>query len=476
MVHRRLRSTRSAPLTFDPLRSELDIPGEFPPEVLAEADQAASSVGATGDRRDATGIAFATIDPPGSMDLDQAMAIEERGDGWRVRYAIADVAAWVAPGGPIDQEAWRRTQTFYAPDRRSPLHPPVLGEAAASLLADGDRPAVLWTIDVDAAGETTDVHVERALVRSRARLDYAGVQSLLDAGRAGEVPEGVRSLPRLGAALADASERRGAIELGLPEQDVVPTPDGSWTVEIRADLPIERWNAQVSLLTGRAAASLMLDGGIGILRTVPKADPQTVARLRTAAANLGITWAAADQPASVLRSLDLALPAHAAFADLAAELLRGAAYTAFAGRAPADPGHAGVGAPYAHVTAPLRRLVDRYGSEVCLALAAGGRPAAWAADALPLLGEAMAAGDRRAKQYERAIVDATEAFVLADRVGRVFPAHVVETGESRGTVVLDDPPVRARCDTRNLPLGREVHVRCTAADVATRDVRFERVS
>ncbi|MFN8017846.1 MAG: RNB domain-containing ribonuclease [Acidimicrobiales bacterium] len=474
MVHRRLRSSARAPLDFALLRAELDVPGPFEEAVLADA-AASAARGPAGERVDATDIPLVTIDPPGSMDLDQALAVEARPGGWRVRYAIADVAAWVAPGSPVDVAARARTQTFYAPDERSPLHPPSLGEAAASLLPDGPRPAVLWTIDVGDDGATTDVDVRRAMVRSRSRLDYAGVQAMVDAGGA-ELPDALRALPELGEVLLAAAAARGAIELGLPEQDVVRGADGQWTVRIRADLPVERWNAQVSLLTGRAAASLMLAGGIGILRTVPQADPAALPRLRRAASNLAIAWPEAEGPATVLRSLDLARPQHAAFAELAAELLRGAAYTAFDRTLPADPGHAGVGAPYAHVTAPLRRLVDRFGTEVCLALAAGDRPPAWAAEALPSLPAAMEVGDRLAKRFERAVVDATEAFVLHDRIGQTFPARVVESGDDYGTVVLDDPPVRARCDTRRLPLGRTVQVRCVEADVATRTVRFERVA
>ena len=88
----------------------------------------------------------------------------------------------------------------------------------------------------------------------------------------------------------------------------------------------------------------------------------------------------------------------------------------------------------------------------------------------------MAAGDSKAKKLDRAVVDATEAVTLADRVGQTFAAAVVETGDRYGTVVLDDPPVRARCDARHLPLGGIVHVRCVEADPATRVVRFERLS
>lgn len=428
--------------------------------------------GASGERLDATDLPLVTIDPAGSMDLDQAVAIEERADGWRVRYAIADVAAWVAPGGPIDTEARRRTQTYYAPDGRTPLHPPALGEAVASLLPDGARPVALWTVDVASDGTTSHIDLARATVRSRAQLTYEQVQTHLDAGTA---PDSVRAFPALGAALLADARRRDAIELGLPEQEVVPVGDGRYTVELRADRPIERWNAQVSLLCGRAAATLMLDAGVGLLRTLPAPDPASFPRLEQAAASLGISWPSGAHPGAVLAGLDTSNPRHAAFADLAAELLRGAGYTAFDGTPPADSGHAGIGGPYAHVTAPLRRLVDRFATEVCLAVTAGRTVPPWAHEALPTLPELMAAGDHLAHQLDRASVDATEAFVLAGRVGEVFDADVVESGERYGTVALTEPAIRARCDGADLPLGGHVRVRCAEADVTTRKVRFTAV-
>ncbi|MBA3280733.1 MAG: RNB domain-containing ribonuclease [Acidimicrobiia bacterium] len=472
MIHRRILTPAAPELDFASIRSELEVPGPFPAEVLAAAARAGGSPRLPD--HDATDLPLVTIDPPGSRDLDQAVAIEDRpGGGWRVRYAIADVAAWVAAGDPVDRSARNRTQTYYAPDERVPLHPPVLGEGAASLLPDGPRPAALWTIDVAGDGTTTAVDLRRAMVRSRTQLTYAEVQAALDADRA---PDALRAFPALGSALMADGHRRNAIELGLPEQEVALGPDGWWTVLLRADLAIEAWNAQVSLLTGRAAAALMLDAGVGVLRTLPTPDPKEFPRLQRAARDLGIDWPDGVHPGTVLASLDTSRPRHAAFADLAAELLRGAAYTAFDGPPPADPGHAGVGAPYAHVTAPLRRLVDRFATEVCLAVASGSEVPSWAREALPLLPDLMAEGDARSRKLDRAVVDATEAFVLADRVGEVFPAAVVETGERFGTVALDEPAVRGRCDTRTLPLGAEIHVRCTEADVAARTVRFERVS
>ena len=102
----------------------------FAVEVEADARRAASRTAGLGERVD---VPFATIDPPGSRDLDQAMHIERSGEGHRVRYAIADVGAFVTPGAMLDGETHARGVTVYAPDRNTPLHPLVLSEGAASL-------------------------------------------------------------------------------------------------------------------------------------------------------------------------------------------------------------------------------------------------------------------------------------------------------------------------------------------------------
>jgi exoribonuclease R len=167
------------------IQKDLGLVPEFPDDVERAAAQAAGQPRLP--ELDRTDIPFVTIDPATSMDLDQALHIERDGRGYVVHYAIADVAAFVAPGDPVDVEANRRGETLYAADSKIPLHPQALSEGAASLLPDANRPALLWTIKVDADGEGTDVDVVRALVRSRAKLDYAGVQKQVDAGTADEV-------------------------------------------------------------------------------------------------------------------------------------------------------------------------------------------------------------------------------------------------------------------------------------------------
>ena len=176
--------TRRICAAFAELRESLDVSVEFPADVVEDAERSIRSPRLPD--ADETAIPFVTIDPPESLDLDQALHIERRGTWYRVRYAIADVAAFVTPGGPMDREAHVRGQTLYAPDGNARLYPPQLSEGGGSLLPGETRPALLWTMDVDPTGEGIEVDVRRALVRSREKLDYAGVQRSLDDGTADE--------------------------------------------------------------------------------------------------------------------------------------------------------------------------------------------------------------------------------------------------------------------------------------------------
>jgi exoribonuclease R len=468
VVNRRLHAPR---IDFSALRRELELPTAFPPAAQRAAEEAAQR-GSPAGHDDRTDIPFVTLDPASSRDLDQAVHLSRRGEGYRVSYAIADVAAFVAPGGPLDIEANKRGQTVYLPDGKVPLHPPVLSEGAASLLPDQVRPAVLWTIDLDAAGEPSTVDVRRALVRSRAKLSYEDAQAAMDAGR---VPGPLTLLPEIGKLLIAAALARGAVDLPMPDQEIEPDGDG-FRLVLRAPARVEEYNAQISLLTGRVAAGIMLAGRIGLLRTMPPAPPQTLATLRKAARALGLDWPADEAVGALLARLRPAEPRAAAFIEQAADLLRGAGYTAFDGAVPEQPEHAAVAAPYAHVTAPLRRLADRYATEVCLALHHGREVPAEMRAALPGLPDTMARTDRMANAAERGAVDLMEAVLLRHRVGQEFEAAVVDvdTKRDRGTVALDEPAVRARCDGP-LTLGERTAVRLVEATPETRTVRFEPV-
>ncbi|WP_156726800.1 RNB domain-containing ribonuclease [Streptomyces apocyni] len=475
--HMHVTGAAEAPLraALRKLRTDLEAPEAFPPKVVAEAEQAAESPRLPG--LDATDIPFFTLDPPTSTDLDQAMHLSHRADGgYRVQYAIADVAAFVTPGGALDAEAHTRVLTLYFPDGKVPLHPPLLSEGAASLLPGQTRPAVVWTIDLDAEGRRVATDVQRALVRSRAKMTYEGVQQTLDDGTAEEPLTLLRDIGELRERL---EVERGGISLSVPEQEIVERGD-SYVLEYRATLPTEGWNAQISLLTGMAAADLMIAHGTGILRTLPTVPDGAVGRLRRSAEALRIDWPHHTPYAELVRSLDPTNPRHAAFIQDCTTLLRGAGYTVFEGGDIPDPHlHSAVAAPYTHATAPLRRLVDRYTSEICLAATANEQPPDWVLAALPELPQEMARGTQRAGTVERECLNVVEAAVLRDRVGEVFEAYVVDVRDAEatptvGTIHLEDPAVIAPIegDGHHLHLGERLQVRLTEANPATATIRF----
>ncbi|MET9231039.1 RNB domain-containing ribonuclease [Lentzea sp. NPDC003310] len=460
--------TGRADLSFDGIRTEFDLPPAFPPDVLAEAEEAVSRD--PGDRPDLTSIPLVTIDPPGAKDLDQALCVERTADGFTVHYAIADLGLFVTPGGALDTEVRDRGQTLYLPDGKVPLHPTVLSEGAASLLPNVTRPAVLWTFTCDTDAIPTEVQVRRALVRSTAQFDYESVQHSFDQG----TPHpSVAALAEFGPLRRAYARKRGAIELQLPEQEIEQHGEG-WKLVTRPRTDVDAWNAEISLMTGMAAAEIMLEAKVGILRTLPTPDDDAVNSLRKSAAALNVPWPPNTSPGAFLADLDPTTPEALALFTDATRLLRGAGYSAFTGSTPDLVTHAGVAAPYTHVTAPLRRLVDRFATEVCLAVKANEELPPWLSEALPQLPSLMGSSDSLAAKVDRAATDQVEAWVLADHVGTEFDAVVLRAGDTEGDIFVSEPPVLAKCTGKNLPEGEKIRVRLAEADPVKRKVRFDK--
>ena len=231
------------------------------------------------DRVDRTNIEFATIDPAASTDLDQAFAIERAGHDLVLHYAIADVGFFVRPGDPLDNEAWQRGVTVYLPGHRAPLYPPALSEGAASLLPDGPRPAVVFTVRVDPEGGVVLDGCERALVHSRAKLAY-------DTVTANDLPDGFAELSQR---IAAAEVARGAPRVDFPEQELERDGDG-WELSFRPRLSSEDDNAAMSLATNMAVADVLFAAHTGLFRVMPEPDERQLERLRHSARALGLDW------------------------------------------------------------------------------------------------------------------------------------------------------------------------------------------
>ena len=287
--HLRLRAADGARaarrLRQDP--GELRLPEGFPPAVEAEAQAAAAALALRPD--DVTDLPFLTIDPPGSMDLDQAMHIERRDGGYRVRYAIADVASFVAPGGAIDVEARLRGETLYSPDTRTPLHPPV-----------AVRGCRLPAARASCAGRCCGPSISTAAARN-ARSTYAVPWCARSTGSTTPVPRprSTRGTRRRAAAAARrggraAQEAGGRARRHQPADPRAGDRRGRQATSgwrYRVPLPVESWNEQISLLTGMAAADLMLHAEIGVLRTLPTSPIEEIHKLRRAARVLDVALA-----------------------------------------------------------------------------------------------------------------------------------------------------------------------------------------
>lgn len=415
-------------------------------------------------RGDATDLPLITVDPPGSRDLDQALHIERIPGGHRLHYAIADVAAHVIPGGAIDRLAHERGVTVYSPDTRIGLHPPAMSEGHASLLAGQRTKALLWTLDIAADGELDEIGLDRVWVRSREQRAY---RELAQSATAQD-----RELQALMREVGDsrrlAIRAQGGVSLPKPEQSVELRGD-EYVLVSELSLPLEDDNAQLSLATGMAGARLMLAGGAGVLRTMPAADDEALRRLRRTALALGVRWDGGQTYADVLEQLEPGAAATAAFLDAATTLFRGSAWSPFGvpGLEPDDTAqaarswvHGALGATYAHVTAPLRRLVDRFGAEAALASALGRPVPTWAVDGMAAAAKATAVGTSRANRVDRESVDAVESAVLHGHEGQEFAA----VGLDDRTVHLVAPAVEARC-TGEVAVGELQQVRLVSAEV-----------
>lgn len=441
------------------IRTQFGVPAGFPDPVLAAAERAAGK--APLQHVDRTDLPFVTLDPASSTDLDQAFVIEASGNDLVLRYAIADVAWFVDDGDALDREAWARGTTTYLPDGKAGLYPPALAERAASLLPDGPRPAIVLVVRVAPDGTVRLDGAERALVRSRAKLAYATV-------RDEDLPAGFAELARR---IERAEDRRGAARVEPPQQEVERDAAGRFHLKFRPRVAAEDRNAALSLAANLAVADAMLAAGTGLFRVMAMPDARAELRLRGTARAFGLHWPDAMTLEQFERTMNAAVPAEAAFMLAARRAGQGASY------APLRPGerpwHAAVGATYAHATAPLRRLADRYVLRAVLAIANAQPVAPEVEDAFQRLPAVMARADARDGQIDRAVIDLAETVLLTGQEGEVFQAIVTDAGETGSRIQLCDLPVVSRLAMPGLAPGQKIAVRLAGIDPDRRLLHFD---
>jgi len=443
------------------IRTQYRLPAAFPSEVLAAATEAAKRV--PSQHVDRTDRPFVTLDPASSTDLDQAFAVERAGSDLLLQYAIADVAWFVDDDGPIDREAWTRGESQYLPDGKVPLYPPILGEQAASLLPDGPRPAVIFAVRVRPDGSVRLDGAERAVIRSRAKLAYGNVSD-------NDLPA---DFTELATRIQAAEDRRGASRVDPPEQEVSRVGD-DFHLTFRPRLQSEDRNAALSLATNLAVADALQAHQTGLFRVMAPPDERAIRRLRFTARAFGLAWPAEETLGQFQKNLHAADPRQAAFMLAVRRAGEGARYAPY--QAGVVPWHVAMAATYAHATAPLRRLADRYVVRAALAIANGQALPDVVAAAFPKLPPVMARADALGGQIERAVVDLAEAVMLKGSEGRIFAAIVTDVDDRGARMQLRDDPVVARIEAHGVQPGDALTVRLVSTDPEHRLISFQRVA
>ena len=439
------------------------LPVRFPDEALAEAEQA-SAPGLDG-RTDLRALPLVTIDGADARDFDDAVWAEadpapDNPDGWRAVVAIADVAHYVRPGSALDKAARERGNSAYFPDRVVPMLPEALSAGLCSLKPGEDRACLAAHLTIDAEGTVSDWRFERALMRSAARLTYEGVQEAADGGGE-DLPAPVRAaIPALYGvygALRAARERRGALDLELPERVVTLTDDGAVAhVGFARRYDSHRLIEELMIAANVAAASaLEAKNAPCMYRVHDRPDTAKLESLREFLRSRGIALprGGAVRPDTFNRFLALLEdPRDAGVASLM--ILRAQAQAEYS---PRNIGHFGLGLKrYAHFTSPIRRYADLLVHRALIAaygLGPGGSGRGETA-ALEQVGAHISSTERRAQAAEREALDRYCAAYLAQHTGAEFGGRIAGVTRFGVFVSLDETGAEGLVPARTLGVGR----------------------
>ncbi|MEA2781481.1 MAG: ribonuclease [Rhodospirillaceae bacterium] len=418
---------------------EHDIPSEFDAEAMALA-AAAEPVGLAG-RTDLREIPLVTIDGEDARDFDDAVFAEPDSDpknpgGFVITVAIADVAHYVRPGDALDRAAYWRGNSVYFPDRVVPMLPEQLSNGLCSLKPGEERGCLAVRMVIDAEGRKLRHRFMRGLMRSAARLTYEQVQAAAD-GRPDEttrplIEPVIQPLYAAFRALLAARQRRGTLDLDLPERKVVLDESGHVErIQPRSRFDSHRLIEEYMIAANVAAAETLERLRQPCMYRVHDApDAAKIEALREFVATLGLNLARGQvlRPKMFTQLLERAK--QTPYAEMVHELvLRSQSQAVYS---PVNIGHFGLALPrYAHFTSPIRRYSDLLVHRALISgsrLGDGGLPAG-SDERFAAIGEHISTTERRAAAAERDTVDRYVAAFLAERLGEILPGRV--TGVTR---------------------------------------------
>ena len=436
------------------------IPLEFPSPVVEAAENAKAAP--LGERADLRDVALVTIDGADARDFDDAVFAEpddspDNEGGWHLIVAIADVAWYVRPGDALDREAYRRGNSVYFPDRVVPMLPAALSNGLCSLVPDADRACLAADLWIDRDGELLRHRFRRALMKSAARLTYEAVEATRQGGSVAVAPAVIDNLYGAFASLSKARDRRGTLELDLPERRIVLDDDGAVAsiapvVRLDSHRLIEEFMITANVAAARETIRLRQPA---MFRVHDEPDQEKLEDLRGVLAEFGVRLAkgAVRRPAEF--NALLARTAGQPHARLIHELvLRAQSQAEYS---PDNIGHFGLGLRnYVHFTSPIRRYADLLVHRALirgLRIGAGGLPDD-AGATFAAAGEHISATERRAVSAERDANDRYAAAYLARHIGDTFAGVIRGVARAGLFIALDDNGAEGFVPASRLPADR----------------------
>ena len=431
-----------------------EIPYEFPKVVEKEASKFSEQVpeSAKKGRKDLRELPLVTIDGEDARDFDDAVYCQKnRGGGYRLWVAIADVSYYVRPTKGLDKEACLRGTSVYFPSRVIPMLPEVLSNGLCSLNPQVDRLCLVCEMTVSNKGRLTGYQFYEAVMNSHARLTYTKVAKILEGDK--ELREHYRELvPHLEnlyglyKVLDNARVARGAIGFESEEPKFIFNADKRIeSIELVQRNDAHKIIEECMILANVAAAKLVINAEIpSLFRVHDRPDEDRMNNLCSILSELGLSLGGGANPtpkdiAKLMVDVE-ARPDHEMLQTVILRSMKQAIYD------PENRGHFGLALEeYAHFTSPIRRYPDLLLHRAIKWVLAdqqhktsktGGHR--YSTSEMLYFGEHCSMTERRADEAVRDVVDWLKCDYMQDHVGEVFNGTISSVVNFGFFVRLDD--------------------------------------